>query len=843
MAVAYPFNPNWEQPYSFSKSFKTGSAIARKQIRQRAGLRERSLVTIEYASRFKGVENSAIVHKLRNTTTQLFDVPDWRIARPVTDIASMPGTDSGMGVTSFIEFEITDRTDYQPIEAGDKVMVWQSPSVYFVAAVDAASFDSTTITLELDAEYGLGTSDAPASDDPIYCFKVFTCFPESVNLEWITDQVCEAAIRWQEASETPLTGLVGQIDLRVDPEGPDDGGQICEPCLIDGDYLALPMFDTPCSNPSQERPAFRAKDWAPPQTFFIRFDSAALSKNSGHAYGGDLENLIEALASEEWELEYQHPYSPAVSTSRHWHHLKASTTQWQKGTPTVSRWVWKATREYTGDDENPYTAEVRICIEHDEDQQLGNDNIGGKVGAWGCLMNLHVFSDEIAAYTDGATAGDGKTYYRDDPCIGQTTTPWKFGHPQLALTYHYQTSLTNGCTMTRDLPPDTPTSVTIGAPWTGASYANAKFNSCYGKTLAAHSFLPIGMVHFGEGAWDVSLKQPGVPRYDFTYGGLGGVCALSDSGGGCFTMDCLQVPDDNLIGLDKYNGAGSDVGDFDGCDGHVSYGIGGTSRSIVIPGDYETSCCYEIEKIGTVSITLRQAVDRELVQYDSNCIDSCPSYDAPWTGSESYSLSINLCTYDWLFPNLNRKDLRWYYGEEQDWQNDGNPYTSVATVRLTDDGWILNAQAELRPLFRDDPDLDAMGTAPNDCSENECPCSTYSLLVYDNVTFAMDPDTSFLCPGETIANRAFIHCRLQYNGLGFSGNENCLPVPEDCIFYYPQSPFITSILNVNNSIADIPTSALPTEQSLGSDGVYQYCFTFYTLGFAGLNNSIDCCFG
>ena len=107
----------------------------------------------------------------------------------------------------------------------------------------------------------------------------------------------------------------------------------------------------------------------------------------------------------------------------------------------------------------------------------------------------------------------------------------------------------------------------------------------------------------------------------------------------------------------------------------------------------------------------------------------------------------------------------------------------------------------------------------------------------------MDPHTSFLCPGETIASRAFLHCRLQYNGLGFSGNENCLPVPEDCIFYYPQSPFITSILNVNNSIADIPTSALQTGQSLGSDGVYQYCFTFYTLGFAGLNNSIDCCFG
>ncbi len=842
MAVAYPYNPDWSQPYKFSKNYKTGSSISRNQQRQRAALRTNSLATIEYVTQFKGTDNSALLHKLRNNTTELFSVPDWRVARPVTDIASLPATDSGMAVTSYVEFEVTSKTDYQPIEAGDKVMVWQSTSVYFVGTVDAVTTDSTTITLELDDEYSLVSSQSIFSDDPIYCFKVFSCYPDSVDIQWITDQICEASIKWVEASETPLTGLIGEIDLQVDPEGPDDGGQVCEPALINGDYLAIPMFDTPCGNPSEERPAFRAKDAAMPQTFFIRFDADALSQNASHSYSGTLDNLITALTEDEWELEFQYPYTSAVSTSRHWHHMKASTTTWQKGTPTVSRWVWKATKEYLGDDDaTTYTAEVRICIEHDADQQPGNNNVGGKVGAWGSLFNLHVFSDEIATYTDGNVAGDGKTYYRDDPCVGQASSPWKYGHPQLALTYHYQTSFTHGCSQTRDLYPDEPTDTSIGNPWDGAIYANAKYNSVYGKTLSAHSFLPVGMVHYGDGAWDVSLKQPGVPRYDFTYGGLGGVCALSDSGGGCFTMDCLQVPDSQLTGLSKSNASGTDVGDFDGCSGHDSYGIGGTSRTIVIPDGYATACCYEISKVSSISVMMRQTADREYVQYDANCYDSCPSYDNPWTGIETYTMSISRCNYDWMFPELDRKDIRWTYVETQDWNGDGNPFEAETNVRLTDDGWILTSDTQLRPLFRDDPDLEAMGTAPVDCSENDCPCGIYSLLVYDSPDFAMDPDTSFLCPGEALTPESAIFCRLQYNGIGFSDSVYCLPEPENCLFYYPSSPIIVSKLTVNNSIADIPTSLLQANQKLGSDGVYKYCFTFYELGFDGYNN--DCCFG
>ena len=836
MAIAYPFYPDWSHAYSFSKTFKTGSAISRQQQRQRTALRTDALATIEYVTQFKGTENSKILHGLRNNTTQLFDVPDWRVVRPVTDIASMPGTGSDSGGTSYVEFEISDKTDYQPIEAGHKIMVWQSSTVYFVGTVLASSFDSTTITLELDDEYSLGTSDAPASADTIYCFRVFTCAPNKINMQWITDQICEAAISWHEASETPLTGIMGQIDLRVDPEGPDDGGEVCEPALINGDYLAIPVFDTPCNNPSEERPAFRAKDAAVPQTFFINFNAASLSQNATHTYGSTLNNLIAALASQEWECGFQYPYTQATTTSRHWHHVKAGISTWSLLTPTVSRWVWIATLDYLGDDElTTYTAEVRVCIEHDVDQSLGNDEISAKKGAWGSLLNVHVFTDELATYTDGTVAADGKTYWRDDPCIGKTSAPYKFGHPQLALTYGYQTSLTHGCTMTKDLPPASPVSVTIGNYWDGASAVDAKYNSCYGKTVGSHSFLPIGMVHFGEGAWDVQLTQPGLPRYDFIYAGLAAVCALTDDGGGCYTNNCLQVPDSALVGLTKAVTADTDVGDFDGCTGHELYGIGGTSRTVIIPGTYENPACYEVSKLSTATATIKNAVDREYVEYETTgCRDLCPSYDAPWLGSETYSLSINRLNYDWLFPSLNRKDIRWYYAETLDWDGNGTPYTAAMNVSLSDNGWQLTLHNNLKPIFRDDPDLDQMSAAPNDCSDSDgCPCDNYFLNLYESNSFFQQP-SDFGCGTESQ-----FPCVLQYASLGFPSPSSCDPVIADCEFYYPHSPFLATVLNVNNSLENIPTTTLQSELSIGSDGLKKYCLRIYVLLWDFYGN--DCC--
>jgi hypothetical protein len=871
MAIPYPFNPDWSQPYSFSKTFKTGRSVSRGQLRQRAALRSEPLATIEYVSQFKGVENSAIVHRLRNNKTALFDVPDWRIARPVTDIASLPATDSAMATTSYVEFEITDRTDYQPIEAGDKVMVWQSPSVFFVGTVDASAFDAETITLELDAEYSLGSSDSPASADPIYCFKVFTCYPDSVNLQWPTDQVCEAAIRWTEASETPLSGVVGELDLREEPEGPDDGGQICEPALIDSDYLAIPVFDVPCSNPSEERPAFRAKDAAMPATFFIRFDRDQLSQTAGHPYSGTLDNLIDLLDSTTWECVFQDSFASAVSTSRHWHHIKAAN-DWSKGTPTVQRWLWKAEAEYEGDDGGTYTCEVRVCIEHDTSQSPDRDDLIAKLGAWGCLFNIHVFSDEIASYTDGTTAGDGRVYYRDDPCIGDDAAPWKYGHPQLVLTHHYRTSLTAGCTQTAELFPNEPEPVSIGNPWDGALNDDARFNSCYGQSVGVASYLPIGMVHYGEGAWDVQLKEPGMSRFEFEFGGdANNATALTDAGGGCYTDGCMQVPDSQLSGLTKYAGTGSDVGDFDGCEGHESYAIGGTSRTIMVPDDWVEGVggvCYDVAKISTASVRLVETIDRRRNQVDRDgnfCYNGCPVFDNPYIGAENYGLSLSRLVYDWTRYDLNRKQFQWQYREEQDWQNTGSPYTAFYTVTLYDEGWRAARDIELTPMFRDDPDIDALSIPPIFCNDPDlpppgCPCETLALVFYNSfeIDMGLAPQSipnDFRCPpfdanrGQSVATDFYpnysttteaIWDRLQWTGKGIDGDPLCNAGIMECGTNYPSSPLQTTILTVSDNIDDVEQTAKTTaEQPIGSKGVSQWALLFHQYGFDGLGE--DCC--
>jgi len=549
--------------------------------------------------------------------------------------------------------------------------------------------------------------------------------------------------------------------------------------------------------------------------------------------------MIDALDGE-WELGFVFPYTWDTSTSRHWNHVKAGNSSWFYLEPTVSRWLWRETREYTGGDGGTYTLEVRLVIEHDEDQSPGETAINNKKGAWGSLLNIYVFSDEIASYTDGTTHGDGYDHYRDDPCIGRSSAPYKYAHPQLAATWNYRTSLTAGCSQSRDLYPDDPVSVDIGYPWDGATVQDAKYNSCYGSGLGSDTFFSMGMVHYGTGAWDVSLKIPNNPRLDIPHGHDAITMPLTVTATACYTMSCLQVPDELLDGLDKYSGAGTDVGDFDGCDGHDNYQIGGTSRTIVIPGyDAAGGACYKTDNIKTITVNLQQSIDREKYFFaTNNCIRQCPEFDNPWRGSEGYGLKISRCNYDWLFPAQNRKDLRWEYVEEDDWQNNGNPYEAEIKASLGTNGWNLNpVDVELTPLFLDDPDIDAILQAPNDCFDVDCPCNLYSVYIYDAVSFVQFPE-GFNCPGEGLIQETGETRVFNWTGDGPPDQLGCQPDPDNCLFYWPSVPLTASVITVNDSIAGVPTTK-DNELIDGTKGLTLWTYRWYDPGFDGDGN--DCC--
>lgn len=246
--------------------------------------------------------------------------------------------------------------------------------------------------------------------------------------------------------------------------------------------VTLPMYTLPCDSYDPDRPALRDAGFTMPTKVYLTLRN--LQKNSGHGYSGSLTNLIAALVAGvtstdsrlngRWTLTYDDAFVPTRATTRHWNHLRnTSSSSWDipEDGPERSKKLWKHEFNYTGDDGGTYTCRLWLIAEYYSVGGASRDNLG----VHGPNMLLHVFTDEVGDYTEGSATFDGSTlpefvgagggdllgYTRDDAAAieralwsrGDRET--KYHHPQLVLTAQVPTSLQIPCDY-RYYEPDVP---------------------------------------------------------------------------------------------------------------------------------------------------------------------------------------------------------------------------------------------------------------------------------------------------------------------------------------------------------------------------------------------------
>lgn len=358
-----------------------------------------------------------------------------------------PNPQTGISVESFGSSSVLCRVGFPTLAQAQK---WSGRHVCFVLKsgsvtirrVSSVSDDAGRARLNLSASIDLSAVNSASVRRVTWCSLVR--FDRDVMGEqWLTDSVMR--------TELPMIELQTSGDAESVPSLPDIAPANTDepplpPWLPDGNCftasgVSVPMYQNPCGSCDPLRPVFRVANLSLPTEIRLKFKLGEWSKDSAHSHAGALDNLVASLCTS-WTLPYEASYSWSSTTSRHWHHLKSDGAgAWTLTAPTVTRYVWRITKDYEAQDGSTKQVELRFVAEYEGTPSSG---------AWGTLFHVYVFSNEInPSYVDG-TAFGGITFSRDDPAVWDGSS--KRFHPQLAACASIPTTMESPCGFARYVP-------------------------------------------------------------------------------------------------------------------------------------------------------------------------------------------------------------------------------------------------------------------------------------------------------------------------------------------------------------------------------------------------------
>lgn len=501
-----------------------------------------------------------------------------------------------------------------------------------VARVIAASLESagTRVRLTLYGTINTTTFNTTTLRQVSWCYLARFSVNEMVE-RWETTDVMSSELLVRELR-------VGDTDDEYDPEppiiNPPDPGDpeprwVPDPSCAAPSAVTVPTYQVPCVSCDGERPAFRVGDFTAAHNYRLDFDSSRLSKDSSHSHTGALTKAMKALNGK-WLLEHDDAWSPATNLSRHWHHgrvLGAHPHSFVVDSVVVDRELWRASRQYVGDDSLPHLLEVRLVAEWAEDGS----------GGWGVMWHVFVFTTESNPDYEDGEAFNGVTYWRDDPAV------WDDGekncHPQMMLCGHIPTSMESPCGHARlSLDPSVNASEACnarspGLPWMNGDLEDAIDNSVFGPTVGGADCAAMTL----GGGCPTSMLFPWV-----TLENMGtGLTALKPDSHGYDTWDgglTLGAPSPVLIrACDPLQDS------VDCCEPHVSSPNDGSLGCINFPDTAAYECCFST--VSSIRVTIKQACIVTVTCYDSMGFATTGEVYVSGFVQRSIDLNLHECSY------------------------------------------------------------------------------------------------------------------------------------------------------------------------------------------------------